>query len=321
MADGWAPSGTASDDAAAGRLYVVATPIGNLADITARAIEVLKSVRIVACEDTRRSRTLLAHVGAAPARLFALHAHNEVRASERVLGQLVAGEDVALLSDAGTPLVSDPGFELVRLAWRHGIAVTPVPGPSAITAALAASPIAANRFRFEGFLPAKGAPRRAALARLLRSEVPVVFFEAPHRLGAALAEMVELGGGARPLLLCRELTKRFETIRWGTVADLLAGGEGPHKGEFVCILDAAEEAPPADAEAVLRVLAVELPATLAAKLAARITGARRRDLYELALSIKDGQRLLSTSESRSSNRALFEAGREESPGSTGQGAR
>ena len=311
----------ASGHAAAGRLYVVATPIGNLADITARAIDVLKSVRVVACEDTRRSRPLLAHVGAAPAHVFALHAHNEARASEQVLKHLADGDDVALLSDAGTPLVSDPGFELVRLAWRRGVAVTPVPGPSAITAALAASPIAANRFRFEGFLPAKGAGRRAALARLLRSDVPVVFFEAPRRLRTALAELVELGGGARPLLLCRELTKRFETIRWGTVTTLLAESEELPKGEFVCILDAAEEAPPTDAEIVLRVLAAELPAALAAKLTAKITGVHRRDLYELAISIKDGLRVRSLSESRSSNRALFEAGREESPGSTGQGAR
>ena len=226
-----------------------------------------------------------------------------------------------MLSDAGTPLVSDPGFELVRLAWRRGIAVTPVPGPSAITAALAASPIAANRFRFEGFLPAKGAGRRAALTRLLRSDVPVVFFEAPHRLRAALAEMAELGGGTRPLLLCRELTKRFETIRWGTVATLLAESEELPKGEFVCILDAAEESPFKDADTVLRVLAAELPAAVAAKLTAKITGAPRSELYESAISIKDGLRLRSASESRSSNRALFEAGREESPGSTGQGAR
>ena len=327
MADGGsASSAPTSGGAAAGQLYVVATPIGNLADITARAVDVLKSVRVVACEDTRRSRVLLAHIGAAPARLLTLHDHNEARASERALDHLLAGDDVALVSDAGTPLISDPGFELVRLAWRRGIAVTPVPGPSAITAAVAASPIAANRFRFEGFLPAKGAARRAALARLLRSDVPVVFFEAPHRLRAALAQLVDLGGGDRSLLLCRELTKRFETIRWATVAALQAEGEALPRGEFVCILAAWTPAASAnslsdDAQAVLRTLAAELPAAQAAKLAAKITGAPRSELYELAVSqtsVKPST--LVGGESVKQPRAL-EAGREESPGSTGQGAR
>ena len=290
MADsGLAPGTPSSGDAATGQLYVVATPIGNLADITARAVDVLKSVRIIACEDTRRSRTLLAHFGAIPAQLLTLHSHNETRASEQVLGHLLAGCDVALISDAGTPQISDPGFELVRLAWRRGIGVTPVPGPSAITAALAASPIAANRFRFEGFLPAKSVARRTALARLLRSDVPVVFFEAPHRLHDTLAQIVDLGGGDRPLLLCRELTKRFETLHWASAAALLAQDDVLPKGEFVCILDALDAdaaAPPGDAETVLRLLAAELPAAQAAKLAAKITGASRSELYERVVSLK-----------------------------------
>ena len=287
MADGGlAPGAPTSGDAAAGRLYIVATPIGNLADITARAVDILKSVRIVACEDTRRTRTLLAHIGAAPAQLLTLHDHNEAHASERVLGHLLAGCDVALVSDAGTPSISDPGFELVRLAWRRGIAATPIPGPSAITAALAASPIAANRFRFEGFLPAKSAARRAALERLLRSDVAVVFFEAPHRLRDTLAEIVNLGGGDRALVLCRELTKRFETIRQDTVAALLADGEALSRGEFVCILDVGIAPPPGDAETILHALADELPAAQAAKLAARITGAPRRALYEQAIALR-----------------------------------
>lgn len=286
MADGSAPSAP-DGGAAAGRLYIVATPIGNLADITARAVDVLSSVRVVACEDTRRSRVLLAAIGAAPRQLLSLHDRNEAQASERALGHLLSGEDVALISDAGTPLISDPGFQLVRLAWRHGVAVTPVPGPSAITAALAASPIAANRFRFEGFLPAKRAARRAALARMLRSDVPVVFFEAPHRLRAALAQLVDLGGDDRLLLLCRELTKRFETIRCASVAALLAGAEVMPKGEFVGVLAAAPPAaiaPREDAKAVLRALAAELPAAQAARLAAKITGAPRAELYKLAAS-------------------------------------
>ena len=287
MADGGlAPGAPTSGDAAAGRLYIVATPIGNLADITVRAVDILKSVRIVACEDTRRTRTLLAHIGAAPAQLLTLHDHNEAHASERVLGHLLAGCDVALVSDAGTPSISDPGFELVRLAWRRGIAATPIPGPSAITAALAASPIAVNRFRFEGFLPAKSAARRAALERLLRSDVAVVFFEAPHRLRDTLAEIVNLGGGDRALVLCRELTKRFETIRQDTVAALLADGEALSRGEFVCILDVGTAPPPGDVETILHALADELPAAQAAKLAARITGAPRRALYEQAIALR-----------------------------------
>ena len=287
MADGGlAPGAPTSGDAAAGRLYIVATPIGNLADITVRAVDILKSVRIVACEDTRRTRTLLAHIGAAPAQLLTLHDHNEAHASERVLGHLLAGCDVALVSDAGTPAISDPGFELVRLAWRRGIAATPIPGPSAITAALAASPIAVNRFRFEGFLPAKSAARRAALEQLLRSDVAVVFFEAPHRLRDTLAEIVNLGGGDRALVLCRELTKRFETIRQDTVAALLADGEALSRGEFVCILDVGTAPPRGDAETILHALADELPAAQAAKLAARITGAPRRALYEQAIALR-----------------------------------
>ena len=287
MADGGlAPGAPTSGDAAAGRLYIVATPIGNLADITVRAVDILKSVRIVACEDTRRTRTLLAHIGAVPAQLLTLHDHNEAHASERVLGHLLAGCDVALVSDAGTPSISDPGFELVRLAWRRGIAATPIPGPSAITAALAASPIAVNRFRFEGFLPAKSAARRAALERLLRSDVAVVFFEAPHRLRDTLAEIVNLGGGDRALVLCRELTKRFETIRQDTVAALLADSEALSRGEFVCILDVGTAPPPGDAETILHALADELPAAQAAKLAARITGAPRRTLYEQAIALR-----------------------------------
>ena len=289
MADGGLASGApTSGNGATGRLYMVATPIGNLADITTRAVDILRSVCIVACEDTRRTRTLLAHVDAAPALLMTLHDHNEAGASSQVLGHLLAGRDVALVSDAGTPSISDPGLELVRLAWRHGIAATPIPGPSALTAALAASPVAANRFRFEGFLPAKQAARQAALARLLRSDVAVVFFEAPHRLRETLADIVSLGGGDRPLVLCRELTKRFETIRYDAVAALLADGDAPARGEFVCILDVGA-APPAgdiETETVLHALADELPAAQAAKLAARITGAPRRELYEQAIALK-----------------------------------
>ena len=276
---------SASD--APGRLYVVATPIGNLADITQRAIEVLRNVPLVACEDTRRSRPLLTHIGAAPDSLLALHDHNEAEGSRRVLRHLLEGRDAALVSDAGTPLISDPGFELVREARRHGVPITPIPGASALTTALAASPVPARRFRFEGFLPAKSVARRAALEEILRANMATVFFEAPHRLRDMLGDIVALGGGQRALMLCRELTKRFETIHVATAERLLEDDALVQRGEFVCVLDAAETPPAAtEAEDVVRALASELPAGQAARLAAKITGAPRSDLYTLAVSLR-----------------------------------
>ena len=266
------------------RLYIVATPIGNLADITQRAVNVLKSVPVVACEDTRRSRVLLAHIGATPERLVVLHDHNETATSGQIVECLRAGQDVALISDAGTPTVSDPGFELVRLAWESGITVTPVPGPSAVIAAVAASPIPANRFRFEGFLPARATARREALKAILVSDVAVVFFEAPHRLRESLSDLVDLGGGERTMLLCRELTKLHETLSVGTVARLLDSATNMDRGEFACILAPAPAADQSPSEgAVVDVLAAELPPGQAARLAAKITGASRRTLYERAI--------------------------------------
>ena len=261
-----------------GRLYVVATPIGNLSDMTTRAVEVLRTVRVVACEDSRRGRALLARFGAAPEVVMSLHDHNEESASAAALAHLRDGRAVALIADAGTPLVSDPGFELVRSAWRAGIGVTPIPGASAVTAAVAASPIPVERFLFEGFLPAKPTARRAALTRLLRSEVAVVFFEAPHRFHATLAALADLGARARHLLVCRELTKRYETIRFATVAEHLEDGT-IWRGELCCLLDPAAEAAASDADVVLTTLAAELPAAQAARLAAKITGASRASLY------------------------------------------
>ena len=265
-------------------MYIVATPIGNLADITQRAVNVLKSVPVVACEDTRRSGVLLAHIGATPKRLVVLHDHNEGAASAEIVECLHAGQDVALISDAGTPTVSDPGFELVRLAWESGVTVTSVPGPSAVIAAVAASPIPVNRFRFEGFLPARATARREALRGILASDIAVVFFEAPHRLRGSLSDLVDLGGGERTLLLCRELTKLHETLSVGTVAGLLASPTIMDRGEFACILAPAPAADESPSDlAVVDVLAAELPPGQAARLAAKITGASRRTLYERAI--------------------------------------
>ena len=266
------------------RLYIVATPIGNLGDITQRAVNVLKSVPVVACEDTRRARVLLAHIGATPKRLVALHDHNEAAASAQILEYLGSGQDVALVSDAGTPAVSDPGFELVRLAWEAGITVTPLPGPSAVTAAVAASPIPVNRFRFEGFLPARSVARREAFKAILASDVAVVFFEAPHRLRESLSDLIDLGGGDRSLLLCRELTKLHETLTVGTVAGLLDSPTVMDRGEFACVLAPAPEPDESSSDqAVVDVLATELSPGQAARLAAKITGASRRSLYERAI--------------------------------------
>ena len=263
----------------------MATPIGNLSDITARAVDALKTVEIVACEDTRRCRTLLRHVGAAPSELISLHDRNETAASRRTLEHLRAGADVALVSDAGTPLLSDPGYELVRLAFDAGIRVIPVPGVSAVTAALSASPVAANRFTFEGFLPPRRRRRKEILSRMLARPEATVFFEAPHRVAETFADLLDLGAAEREIVLCRELTKVFETIVHGTVADVARVIE-THKGEFVCILaGCGEQSPPLSGGEVLRVLLEELPPSRAARLAARLTGADRAELYRQAVAL------------------------------------
>ena len=268
-----------------GCLFVVATPIGNLSDITARAVDALKKVEIVACEDTRRCRTLLRHVGAVPMELVSLHDHNETASSRRVLERLKAGSDVALVSDAGTPLLSDPGFELVRLAFDGGIRVVPVPGVSAVTAAVSASPIAANRFTFEGFLPARSQRRRELLSSMLARREATVFFEAPHRIADTLADLLDLGAAKREIVVCRELTKMFETIVHGTIASVADGIETP-RGEYVCILAGSdEESPLLSGDEVLGVLLEELPPSRAARLAARLTGADRAELYRRAVAL------------------------------------
>jgi len=268
-----------------GTLYIVATPIGNLADASPRALQALRDADLVACEDTRTTRGLLAAHGIA-AKTTALHAHNERAAGEKLLQALREGSSVALVSDAGTPAVSDPGALLVAAAHREGIRVVPVPGPNAAIAAWSASGFVADRFLYVGFLPAKPARSIAALDDAL----PLIFYEAPHRVAATVAALLERFGPERELVVARELTKKFEEVARMKLADAPAWLEaGPHRqqGEFVLVLgpgESKEAAPALDPVKVLGLLLEALPASEAAKLAARITGAPRNALYKEAVA-------------------------------------
>lgn len=270
----------------AGTLFVVATPIGNLADASPRALEVLRAADLLACEDTRTTRTLLARHGIERT-TTALHAHNERAATEKLLGELRGGRSVALVTDAGTPGVSDPGALLVEAAHRAGVRVVPVPGPSAAIAALSAAGFAADRFLFVGFLPPKPAARRKALAGL-DAACPVILYEAPHRVRETAADLLERYGGAREVVIARELTKKFEELARLPLAEAPAWLEAHghrQQGEFVLVLGPAPcAAPGADEGArVLDALLEVLPPSEAARLAARITGAPRNALYRRAL--------------------------------------
>jgi len=270
-----------------GLLYVVATPIGNLGDMTARAIEVLQSVDLIAAEDTRHSGRLLSHFSIAT-RCSALHEHNERRATPDLIARMQAGERIALISDAGTPLLSDPGYVLVRAAVEAGIAVIAVPGASAITAALSVSGLATDRFVFEGFLPAKSGARQRRLGEMRSETRTMVFYEAPHRILATVTDIALVFGPERRLVLARELTKRFETVLHDTASGLqqrLETGE-EHRGECVLLVEGAPEQELGDEQVqrVLEVLGDELPASKAAALAARITGRKRKALYEQLLA-------------------------------------
>ena len=269
-----------------GILYVVATPIGNLADAAPRALETLRRADVVACEDTRTTRTLLARHGIERATL-ALHAHNERAATAKLLAALQAGRSVALVSDAGTPGVSDPGALLVEAAHRAGIRVVPVPGPSATLAAYSAAGFAADRFVFVGFLPAKASARRRALTAL-DLPWPLILYEAPHRVLACVQDLLARFGGERELVIARELTKKFEEVARLPLAAAPAWLEAEahrQQGEFVLVLGPGAPARPdaAAAQRVLDTLLEALPAGEAAKLAARITGVPRNALYKRAL--------------------------------------
>ena len=272
-------------------LYVVATPIGNLADITLRALEVLKRVDIIAAEDTRVTARLLRHYGIGVP-LMAVHEHNERRAAQKILHLLAQGNSVALVSDAGTPAISDPGAMTVALAREAGYPVVPVPGANAAVGAVSAAGSAAQHFLFYGFLPPQAAARRRELAALKTVPYLLVFYEAPHRVIATVADMAGAFGAGRAVTIAREITKLFESIhicKLGAAAAWLAADANRTKGEFVLLVEGAAEVDAERAGAARRTLEIllrDLPLKQAVKLAAEIGGGRRNELYQLALEMK-----------------------------------
>ncbi|WP_122679341.1 16S rRNA (cytidine(1402)-2'-O)-methyltransferase [Pseudomonas viridiflava] len=273
-----------------GSLYVVATPIGNLDDMSVRALKVLREVTLIAAEDTRHSSRLMQHFGISTP-LAACHEHNERDEGSRFITRLLAGDDVALISDAGTPLISDPGYHLVRQARAAGIPVVPVPGACALIAALSAAGLPSDRFIFEGFLPAKAVGRKARLEQVKEEPRTLIFYEAPHRILECLQDMEQVFGADRPALLAREITKTFETLKGLPLGELRAFVEADsnqQRGE--CVVLVAGWTPPededvigAEARRILDLLLEEMPLKRAAALAAEITGVRKNLLYQVAL--------------------------------------
>jgi 16S rRNA (cytidine1402-2'-O)-methyltransferase len=275
-----------------GELYVVATPIGNLKDITLRALEILKSVSCIVAEDTRHSQTLLQHFSI-DTPLLALHEHNERERTAKLLERLSQGESLALISDAGTPLISDPGYYLVREARLAGVRVVPVPGACAAIAALSAAGLPTDRFIFEGFLPAKKGARLQRLHDLCREPRTQVFYEAPHRIIDLLEDMREAWGGERQIVIARELTKRFETISSGTVYELIETVKtdlNQQKGEMVVIaagVKGVSDASEAEAQRILTVLLAAVSHKQAVELAMELTGQKKNYIYNMALKMKN----------------------------------
>lgn len=279
--------------ARSGTLYVVATPLGNLRDLTLRALDVLSTVDVVAAEDTRTTATLLRHYGIST-RMLSLHAHNETQRAAVVADLLRAGSSVALVSDAGTPAVSDPGARLARIARAAGFPVVPIPGPSAVTAALSAAGLSAETFLFVGFLPAQTKARRARLASCGQLSAALVFYEAPHRVAATAADLLAVLGPGRELVVARELTKTFETISHMPLAEApawFAGDANRQRGEFVLLVDAPPPREKADSlsaddERWLTALLGELPPARAARVVASVSGVPREAVYARALELK-----------------------------------
>jgi 16S rRNA (cytidine1402-2'-O)-methyltransferase len=280
----------------AGTLYIVATPIGNLADLSPRARDILGSVGLIAAEDTRHSRRLLSHFGIAT-RLQSLHEHNEAQSVSGLVDKLLSGLSVALISDAGTPLISDPGYRLVAAVHDAGITVSPIPGPSAAIAALSAAGLPTDRFCFEGFLPGKKSARRERIAAFAREARTVVFYESVHRIVECVADLVTLLGSERPAFVGREISKQHEQCVSATIGELqamLSDNRIAEKGEFVIVLEGAPETTEAaddhEAQTLLHKLMAELPGKKAAALAADILGRRPNDMYRLMLEEKDRRR-------------------------------
>ena len=276
-----------------GTLYVVATPIGNLQDITLRALEILKAVDVIAAEDTRHTSGLLSHY-AIRKKMLAVHEHNEHQSAEQLLARLRAGESVALVTDAGTPGISDPGAVVVDIVREAGVTVVPVPGASAVIAALSASGIRQNGFSFVGFLPASGSQRRKTLEALKTYATTLVFYEAPHRVIESVSDMALVLGGERHITIARELTKTFETFHRCNLHDAatwLESDPNQQRGEFVLLVESLPVIEDAEisenTERVLKLLMAELPLKQAVKLATEITGAKKNMLYEHGLKIKD----------------------------------
>jgi 16S rRNA (cytidine1402-2'-O)-methyltransferase len=281
--------------ASTGRLEVVATPIGNLGDLTPRARAALEGADLIAAEDTRRTGALLAAIGISR-KLVSLHEHNEEQRIASLLSELKAGKIVALVSDAGTPLLSDPGYALVRAAVSAGIDIRAIPGVSAVTAALSIAGLPTDRFVFEGFLPARASERRLALARLATETRTLVFFEAPHRIVAVLADLAQVLGAERRAVVARELTKLHEAVYRGTLEELTAvAAKEPNlaRGEITLLIEGAASLQEQGADQVLLVRALkallaELPPARAAALAAQITGVKRSEAYALAQRLRSG---------------------------------
>ncbi len=275
-----------------GTLYIVATPIGNLQDMGLRAVEILKTVDCIAAEDTRHSLPLLKHFSInTPA--ISLHEHNERERGVKLLERLQQGESIALISDAGTPLISDPGYFLVREAKELGIRVVPIPGPSAVIAALSASGLATDRFVFEGFLPAKTKLRIERLEALRAEPRTMIFYEAPHRILELLEDMQKVFGQTRRAVIARELTKMFETIQSGILSELTAwvnADANQQRGEIVVLVEGEKELVSEGKKMaghhILTILLEELPLKQAVELAAKITGERKNTLYQQALTLK-----------------------------------
>jgi 16S rRNA (cytidine1402-2'-O)-methyltransferase len=271
-------------------LYVVATPIGNLGDMVPRAVEILQSADVIAAEDTRHSARLLDHFHISTP-MVAYHDHTDETRTRKLVARIEAGENVALISDAGTPLVSDPGYRLVRLAREAGVKVVPVPGACAMIAALSASGLPSDRFAFEGFLPAKSGQRQNALKPLVKEARTLMFYEAPHRIEACLADMAEIFGPDREAVLARELTKTFETIVSAPLSELqafVAADHNQRKGEMVVLVRGyagpvqAEGLDP-EAERIMTILLEELSTKQASVLGAKLTGLKKKALYQWAL--------------------------------------